>query len=237
MSSWDVAVDPAVVLARPPARIPVELDRALHPRVARYLIVKRAMDIVGAIIGLMLFSPALIASAILILLSSPGPVVFRHKRLGRHGREFECLKLRSMVENAERILDEWLAKNPDVRAEFEKGFKFAKDPRVIPVIGGIIRRSSLDEVPQFINILKGEMSLIGPRPIVRAEQEKYGAAYRVISHVKPGLSGLWQVSGRNDLSYEERVDLDLRYVQRLGFWQDIRIVAKTFRAVAELGGR
>lgn len=238
MSNWELGaeqflrLDPGTLQLR---RL-LGSDWVDRERIRRYLPVKRAMDIVGAIVGIAFLAPAMIASSILIFVVSPGTILFRHKRVGQFGREFRCFKLRSMRPEAEALLADWLATDHHVRAEFEKGFKLKRDPRIIPFVGVFLRRSSLDEAPQFINILKGEMSLVGPRPIVAAERKKYGAAYRYVSSVKPGLTGLWQVSGRNDLSYEERVDLDLRYVAELGFWRDIAIIVRTFRAVAELGG-
>lgn len=238
MSNWELEAgqrtDPERTASHQPT--PYETAWASLSRAKRYLRIKRAMDIAGAIVGIVVFAPAMIASGILIFLMSPGPVLFRHKRVGQLGREFRCLKLRSMQLNAEAILTEWLDKDHRLREEFDKGFKLKRDPRIIPFVGAFLRRSSLDEVPQFINILRGEMSLVGPRPVVAGEREKYGAAYKFVSRVKPGLTGLWQVSGRNELPYDERVDLDLRYVAELGFWRDIAIIAKTFRAVAELGG-
>ena len=238
MSSWDVAADPTAALRLPAteARVALGFDSKERVRLRRYLRVKRGMDVFGAVLGLLIFSPAMVASGILLFLISPGPIVFRHKRLGQHGREFRCYKLRTMVRNAEEILTRWLSDGSGMKAEFEKGFKLKRDPRIIPMIGRILRKSSLDEVPQFINILKGEMSLIGPRPIVRAERRRYGDAYRIVSHVKPGLTGLWQVSGRNRLDYAERVRLDLLYVRELDFWGHVRILARTFRAIFELGG-
>ena len=234
MSTWQLDLEqyPSVVSEKTQEGELDDLEAIVSsPRRQRYLVVKRGLDIVGAIVGLIVFSPAMVVAAILIKITSPGPVVFRHKRLGQYGREFSCLKLRSMVPNAELILRDWLANNPRVRHEFERDFKLKNDPRIIPVIGKVSRQISLDEVPQFLNVLRGDMSLIGPRPIVYDEVPKYGDAYSHVALVKPGLTGLWQVSGRNDVGYGERVELDLRYIRRMGFWGDVRIVARTIRVV------
>ncbi len=164
--------------------------------------------------------------AIAIKLDSPGPVFYGQLRYGRNGQPFKAWKFRTMVINADKILDEHLAKHSELKVEWEKDQKLRNDPRITR-IGKILRKTSLDELPQIWNVLKGDMSTVGPRPIVQSEIEKYGKSYALYTKVKPGITGLWQVSGRNDLSYEERVALDSYYVRNWSVWLDIYILART----------
>mgnify|MGYP002843330780 CR=1 FL=1 len=168
----------------------------------------------------------LLIIAIIVKLSSPGPIFYVQERLGRNYTYFGCIKFRTMKKDADIILNDVLANSSSMRKEFERDFKLRKDPR-ITVIGNFLRRSSLDELPQFINILKGEMSLVGPRPIVDQEVTRYGKYMDEVISVRPGLTGLWQVSGRNNLSYEKRVELDIYYVRFRSFALDIAIILKT----------
>jgi len=173
-----------------------------------------------------LISPLLAAIAILIKMNSPGPVFFGQQRIGQGGRRFIAWKFRSMVVDADRVLKEYLAKRPDLREEWERDQKLKNDPRVTRV-GRILRKLSLDELPQLWNVIKGEMSLVGPRPIVQDELAKYGDKGTFYLKVKPGMTGLWQVSGRNDISYKERVELDVYYVRNWSVWLDLYILART----------
>ena len=189
--------------------------------------IKRIMDTCIVLIGSILISPILLLIALLIKISSPGPVLYKHERIGQHGKRFKAYKFRSMVLDADERLKELLAKDKDAREEWEQNQKLKNDPR-ITAIGKFIRKTSLDEIPQFINVLKGEMSLIGPRPIVDDEVKKYGADFQRVFSIKPGLTGLWQVSGRSDVNYSYRISLDTYYLQSWSIWLDIWIICKTF---------
>jgi Undecaprenyl-phosphate galactose phosphotransferase WbaP len=159
-----------------------------------------------------------------------GPTLFRHNRLGAHMRMFPCLKFRTMHVNGDAILAQHLATNPEAAAEWATVQKLRNDPR-ITLVGRFLRKTSLDELPQLINVLRGEMSLVGPRPIVTSEVSFYGDSIDYYSRAKPGLTGLWQVSGRNNTSYPKRVQLDVWYVKNWSFWHDIVILMKTVPAV------
>lgn len=190
---------------------------------------KTALDRVGAFIGLVLLSPVF-----LVLMSKVkkdgGPAFYSQKRIGQNGKEFKCWKFRSMIVNADAVLQDYLAKDPEAAKEYAKDFKLKNDPRITKV-GHVLRRSSLDEIPQLYNVLIGEMSLVGPRPIVQAEVPYYGDQLKYYMAVKPGITGLWQVSGRNDISYAQRVSLDAWYVENWSVWNDIVIVLKTIFVV------
>ena len=191
---------------------------------------KRTFDIVVSLCGMVFALPLGVFLAIAIYIDSPGPVLFAHRRIGRRGKEFPCYKFRSMVPEADRVLAEYLAAHPRAREEWERDFKLKDDPRVTRV-GRILRKTSLDELPQLINVLKGEMSLVGPRPIVRAEIEKYGEYFHDFCLVPPGITGMWQVNGRSDTTYEERVQMDSWYVRNWSVWIDIVYLLKTVKVV------
>jgi undecaprenyl-phosphate galactose phosphotransferase len=191
---------------------------------------KRLFDLVAASLGIVLISPLLLW-IILRIRADGGPAIFKHKRIGQGGQSFACYKFRSMVMNSQQVLQELLARDPQARAEWEKDFKLKDDPRVTS-IGAFLRKTSLDELPQLFNVLKGEMSLVGPRPIIEAEVERYGDGARFYFEAKPGITGLWQVSGRSDIDYPRRVMLDTWYVQNWSLWHDIVILFKTIRVVA-----
>jgi Undecaprenyl-phosphate galactose phosphotransferase WbaP len=192
--------------------------------------VKRFVDVSIVIIGGALISPILVTIAILVKCSSPGPVLYKHQRLGQGGKSFTTYKFRSMAADAEERLRTLLESNPEARAEWEEQHKLKNDPRITG-IGRFLRRTSLDELPQLINILKDDMSLVGPRPIVEGEIKKYGEDYKRVFSVKPGLTGLWQVSGRSDTGYSERISLDTYYLQSWSVWLDLWILYKTIGAV------
>jgi Undecaprenyl-phosphate galactose phosphotransferase WbaP len=194
------------------------------------LAIKRFSDLSIVIIGGIVILPLLAGIALLVKISSPGPVLYSHRRLGRNGRPFKAYKFRSMVNNSQEVLEKMLSQSPEVRAEWEANHKLKDDPRVTAV-GSFLRRTSFDEFPQLINILKGEMSLVGPRPIVEGEVEKYGRDFDRIFSVKPGLTGLWQVSGRSDTDYAERVALDTYYLQSWSLWLDLWVLLKTIGVV------
>ncbi|MEM6536813.1 MAG: sugar transferase [Pseudomonadota bacterium] len=197
---------------------------------------KRALDIVGALIGLVVFAPLFLVIFLLVRRDG-GPALFKHKRVGRDGKEFEMLKFRSMIVNAEEMVDKIIANDPVRRAEWLETHKFSDDPRVTK-IGDFLRRKSFDELPQLWNVLRGDMSLVGPRPIGLDEVVKYGPAYTKFISVRPGLTGLWQVNGRNDLAYQEKVALDVAYLSNLSWSNDVRILFRTVLVVLlERGAR
>jgi len=189
--------------------------------------IKRFMDVSIILAGGIIIFPVLLLIALIIKISSPGPALYTHKRIGQHGKHFRAYKFRSMVSNADEVLKELLAKDKNAREEWNQNQKLKNDPR-ITAIGKLIRKTSLDEFPQFINVLKGEMSLVGPRPIVDAEIKKYGSDFQRIFSIKPGLTGLWQVSGRSNTNYSDRVSLDTYYLQSWSVWLDIWIIIRTF---------
>lgn len=196
---------------------------------------KRAMDMVIAGAMLAVLSPLFLLLA-LIVRADGGPAFFAHRRVGRDGEMFGCLKFRSMVLDSQERLDALLASDPAARAEWDATRKLKNDPRVTK-IGRFLRATSLDELPQLLNVLRGEMSLVGPRPVIQSELDRfYGAAAMHYMSVRPGITGLWQVSGRSDTSYAQRVALDMAYVSRVSVWQDIRILLRTPLAVLSRRG-
>ncbi|MCJ2063709.1 sugar transferase [Methylobacterium sp. J-088] len=198
---------------------------------------KRGLDVSVAVTALFLLLPLLLLIALLVWAGDGRAPIFRHMRLGRDGRSFGCLKFRSMVTDGEAVLAAHLAADPRARAEWAATHKLSNDPR-ITAIGQVLRKTSLDELPQLWNVLRGEMSLVGPRPIVPAEVARYGRAFQTCFAVPPGVTGLWQVSGRSDTSYAERVALDLDYASRWSLRRDIAIMLRTIPAVlAQRGSR
>ncbi len=189
--------------------------------------IKRSGDVLFSLAVLALGAPLFGLLAALVKLSSPGPVFYVQKRVGRGYRRFGCIKFRTMRADADAVLAQVLERSPAMRAEFERDFKLREDPRITP-IGRFLRRSSLDELPQFLNVLRGEMSVVGPRPIVDKEIERYSDYMDEVLAVRPGLTGLWQVSGRNNLSYAKRVRLDLAYARGRSFVLDFAIILRTF---------
>lgn len=192
-------------------------------------LVKRAFDISVSLAVLVAAAPLLVWIALKVK-SSGGPVFFGHKRRGQHNEEFACYKFRTMAPNADQLLQELLERDPHARAEWERDFKLKNDPRITP-IGRFLRRTSLDELPQLLNVLKGDMSLVGPRPIVEAELERYGNQVEYYLEAKPGITGLWQISGRNDVTYDTRVYLDAWYVKNWSLFNDIVILCRTVKVV------
>lgn len=190
---------------------------------------KACLDRGGALIGLILLSPIFLV-LIYKIKKDGGPAFYSQRRIGNNGQEFDCWKFRSMIVNSAQALEEHLAANPEARIEYERDFKLKNDPRITP-IGHLIRRTSLDEIPQLFNVLKGEMSLVGPRPIVQAETKYYAENLKSYLAVRPGITGLWQVSGRNDISYDQRVSFDTWYVDNWSVWNDIVIIFKTIGVV------
>ena len=190
---------------------------------------KQVMDRCGAAVLLLLLAPLFLLLTLLIRRDG-GAALFRHQRLGANGQMFPCMKFRTMVAEADKVLEHLLANDPVAAMEWRATQKLRRDPRITSV-GHFLRKSSLDELPQLFNVLRGEMSLVGPRPIVRTEIARYGTEIRYYYQARPGLTGLWQVSGRSDTSYAQRVELDVRYVANWTFMRDIVIVLKTIPAV------
>lgn len=192
--------------------------------------IKTMFDFVVTLVGTVMISPVLLFIALWIYKDSPGPVIFKHMRIGKNGKAFPCYKFRSMCVDAKAKLEELLETDPEAKAEWERDFKLRNDPRVTKS-GAFLRKTSLDELPQIFNVLKGEMSLVGPRPIIQEELERYGEYVGDYLMVKPGITGMWQVSGRSDIDYEERVLLDSWYVRNWSVWTDIVMLFKTFKVV------
>lgn len=195
-----------------------------------YRVMKRLFDTVLTLCGMVVFLPIGLIIAAIIYITDPGPILFAHRRVGQHGKLFPCYKFRSMVVNAEEALEEYLKDNPEAQEEWNRDFKLKDDPRITK-IGHFLRKTSLDELPQLLNVLKGEMSLVGPRPIVTAEIEKYGEYIQDFYLVPPGITGVWQVSGRSDTTYDERVQMDSWYVHNWSVWIDLVYLVKTVTAV------
>lgn len=194
------------------------------------LILKRMNDLILLLIAAIPTITITIIVAIAMKLTSPGPIFYGHKRVGKNGKEITVWKFRSMVTNSQEILEKILSEDPVRKSEWEKDRKFKDDPRITK-IGKILRNTSLDELPQLWNILKGEMSFVGPRPVTSSELEKYGKQVEFILSVQPGLSGMWQISGRSDTGYEERITLDTYYIQNWSIWLDLWIIIKTIWVV------
>jgi exopolysaccharide production protein ExoY len=211
----------------------VEIKKVLSRKVAT--VAKRAFDVTAAGSALIFLAPMLALMAGVLLVLQGRPLFIGHNRVGRGGKIFACFKFRSMVVNADQVLREHLENNAEARAEWAETHKLKNDPRITP-FGRFLRKSSVDELPQLLNILRGEMSVVGPRPIVGAEVPRYGINIEDYKRVRPGLTGLWQVSGRNDTSYQDRVALDVRYVREWSFWNDVAIIAKTVPAVLKSSG-
>ena len=193
---------------------------------------KRIFDLTLTIVGGLMISPFLLLIAIVVAVDNRGRVIFAHRRVGAAGKKFPCYKFQTMVPDAEERLKKYLAENPEAKREWDETFKLTNDPRVTK-IGGWLRRKSLDELPQLWNVIRGEMSLVGPRPIVQAEVPRYGKNIREYYMVPPGITGMWQVSGRSDTTYPERVAMDTWYVRNWSVWIDIMYLFKTVKAVIQ----
>jgi exopolysaccharide production protein ExoY len=198
------------------------------------LATKRMTDIILASFALLILWPLLLVIAALVA-TDGGPILYRHRRVGKDGVSFDCLKFRTMILGATECLDEYLAYHPAERTEWESTRKLRFDPRTT-AIGRVLRKVSMDELPQFFNVLTGDMSLVGPRPVTPPELAFYGEKAELYRSVRPGITGLWQISGRNDVSYDERVALDAAYVREQGFWRDLDILLQTPRVVLSRTG-
>jgi len=211
------------------------LEMVNQRRIRLLRVEKFVLDKVLAFVAFVLFLPAFLIMPVLIKATSKGPVLYRHERLGKDGRRIRVWKFRSMYYDADSRLERVLSESPAAKSEWEKSFKLENDPRVTP-FGRFLRKTSLDELPQLFNVFLGQMSLIGPRPIVAKEVEKYGSAYGIFSSVEPGITGLWQVSGRSETNYDRRVALDTYYVLNWSPWLDIWILFRTVVAVLTMRG-
>ena len=198
-------------------------------------VLKRAIDVVGALLALVFLSPLLLLCSILILVRDPGPLLFTQQRLGKDGRLFRCYKFRSMIVNADQVLHTLLSSDARARLEWERLHKLKVDPRITK-LGRFLRMSSIDELPQFLNVVKGDMSLVGPRPIVPEEAVRYGRFLRNYLDVKPGLTGLWQVNGRNNTTYRRRIAFDIFYSKNRSIALDLWILGKTVPAILKREG-
>lgn len=196
---------------------------------------KRALDILTASVALIFVAPLLLIMAVMVRLQDGQSAIFSHTRYGQHGRTFKCYKLRSMVPDAADRLQALLDANPEAKREWELTQKLTHDPRITP-LGRFIRATSIDELPQLINVLKGDMSLVGPRPISLSERSKYGENFADYCSVRPGITGLWQISGRSRICYSERVRMDTAYAHTRSFWGDVMIMLKTIPAVLKSDG-
>jgi exopolysaccharide production protein ExoY len=244
-SIWGQPVAPAAVESRPVLHVVSTRDYASAGTVLDDLSIaintgttnppigglfKRAMDLIIAGTALILAAPVMIVICLLIKIVTGGPAVFSHSRVGFGGKPFNCYKFRSMVANSDEVLKTYLDANPNARKEWEETHKIRNDPRVT-FFGRLLRKSSLDELPQLINILRGDMSCVGPRPIVKDELSRYGDHQAEYLRTRPGLTGLWQVSGRSSLDYDNRVALDSQYVRNWSIWLDVVILLRTIVAV------
>ena len=191
---------------------------------------KRVIDLALTMSGGLCLLPFLLVIAVLVAVDNRGRVIFAHRRIGRGGREFKCYKFQTMVPNAQEALEKYLSANPEAKKEWEENFKLVNDPRVTK-LGSFLRKTSLDEMPQLWNVIKGEMSLVGPRPIVAKEIERYGDNFKEYAMCKPGITGIWQVSGRSDTTYEERVAMDTWYAYNRTNLLDLKYLFKTVKIV------
>jgi exopolysaccharide production protein ExoY len=211
--------------------LPIDLDFNSHVSVSPVgLASKRIVDIVLALSGIILLAPLLVLCFAVTWASLPGPVLFRHRRVGFNGRPFDCLKFRTMVADAPERLRKLLETDAAAAAEWAQCQKLRNDPRITP-IGAILRKSSLDELPQLFNVLRGDMSIVGPRPVTEDELSRYGASVKAYTACRPGITGLWQVTGRSSTSYETRVSCDAYYARMWSLWLDSKIIIVTIPSV------
>src|SRR5919197_328350 len=227
MSQSTVFAEWAIPSQKGKSATPPLHEAALQRRALRG---KRIFDLVFAVLISPLLAPFFLVIPLAIWWESGRPIFFRHTRLGKGGRIFGMWKFRSMINGADKVLEQLLDNDPSAKREFAKRFKLRGDPRITRV-GHFLRRTSLDELPQVWNVLKGEMSWVGPRPIVDAETHMYGPYLTILLSVNPGVTGLWQVSGRSDLSYNQRVKLDMQYIDRASLWLDLKLILRTIFAV------
>lgn len=213
-------------------KMPIKSYRKLLDVLESYKFVKRFLDIMLALAGMIVLSPVFLIIALAIKLESKGPVFFKHTRIGKDGKIIKIYKFRSMVDNAENLIKSF---TPEQMKEYKENYKLSNDPRVTKV-GKFIRKTSLDELPQLINILKGDLSIIGPRPVVAEELKRYGSNIEKFLSVTPGLTGFWAANGRSCTSYEQRMQMELFYIDNLSLKLDIKVFFKTIEAVIKREG-
>lgn len=212
-----------------PRGTPISL--AISAESIRHNFTKRTFDILFSLAVFVFTFPLFLLIGFLIAVTSRGQIIYGHKRMGRGGTSFYCYKFRTMYKDADIRLKELLKTDPEIKAEWESSFKLKNDPRITP-LGKFLRKTSLDEFPQFWNVIKGDLSVVGPRPVVEDEMVKYfNKRAAIVLSIRPGLTGLWQVSGRSNVSYEERIRLDEEYVNSQSFWLDLKLIAKTLPAI------
>ena len=212
--------------------LPNKGERELLGKLTTYKYVKRALDVIISCISLVILSPVFLIIAVLIKAESKGPVFFAHTRIGKNGKEIKILKFRTMVENAENLIKDF---TPEQMKEFKENFKLKNDPRITNM-GKFLRKTSLDELPQLINIIRGELSLIGPRPIVARELEKYENNKEKFLSVTPGLTGYWAANGRSNTTYEQRMIMELYYIDNISWKLDLKIFFRTILSVLKKEG-
>jgi exopolysaccharide biosynthesis polyprenyl glycosylphosphotransferase len=217
---------------RPKSSFFLHYIKAISLKEALYLFFKRFFDILLSIIALTLCIPIFIAIALAIKLDSKGPVFFIHKRIGKNRKPINIYKFRTMVDHADKMIQNF---TPEQQKEYQRNFKLDKDPRITK-IGKFLRASSLDELPQLINILFGDISIVGPRPVVKKELKKYGQNVERLLSVKPGLTGYWQIHGRSNTTYQQRVEMDMKYIRNRSLWMDFKIILHTVPAVLKRNG-
>lgn len=201
----------------------------------RYRVLKPLLDLAIVVLALPIALPLGLLLALLIRMTSKGSALYRHRRIGQFQQPVYLWKFRTMYEDSDEALDQHLNSNPEAREEWSRAHKLRDDPRVTP-IGRMLRKTSMDEIPQLLNVLAGDMSIVGPRPIVDEERGKYGEHFRTYTHVLPGITGLWQVSGRCDLDYPARVQLDVQYVEKWSLWMEATILLKTLLVILHSRG-
>ena len=201
----------------------------------QYNMLKPVLDLVLVLLALPIALPLGLLVACAVRLTSNGSVLYRHRRIGQYQKPLNVWKFRTMYEDSDTLLDEYLSANGEAREEWVRTQKLRDDPRVTP-IGKLLRKTSLDEIPQLLNVLAGDMSLVGPRPIVDEERAKYGQYFRTYTYALPGITGLWQVSGRCDVDYSERVQMDVQYVEQWSLWMELKILLKTFKVILHSKG-
>lgn len=214
-------------VVQPPQAVQETLEYSFVEQKRSYLIAKRIFDVVSASAALLVLSPVFFVVSLLIKLDSEGPIIFKHKRIGKKGKPIALYKFRSMVNDAEAAIKRF---TPEQREEWEKNFKLENDPRITK-IGAFLRKTSLDELPQLLNIIRGDLSVVGPRPVIGEELELYGENKGKFLSATPGLTGYWQAYARSDCSYEQRIEMELYYVENASFWWDIKIIFATVGAV------
>ena len=213
-------------------------DIVIVPKIAKkekkinYIGIKRVIDVIISIIGLIILSPIFLILAITIKLDSKGPVFFAHTRYGKNGKKFKMYKFRTMYENAQDMINDF---TPEQMKEWKENFKLQNDPRITKV-GKFLRKTSLDELPQIVNIIKGDLSIIGPRPVIEEELEKYGENKEKFLSITPGLTGYWQANGRSSTTYEQRMEMELYYIDNISPKLDVKIFFKTIESVIKKEG-